>query len=150
MMSSTDWVSRLKADYPQFVTRYPECGDGWEQPIRGFFDDLISLGVQASQFHLGQIKEKYASLTIYYTLSDDVSEEQRSGVLDAYDTARKKAAKTCEITGEDGYTVDRGGWYMVRSPKEMKLGDKLIDDWLSIPSEPLEAIRAAITSKTTD
>lgn len=147
MTSSIDWGSRLKADYPQFVTRYPECGEGWEQPLRGFFAAIIALGVKPEHFHLGQIKEKHASLTIYYSLADEVPEDMRDAVQDAYATAVKKAASTCEISGAVGYMIERSGWYMVRSPHEMQPGDKLITNWLDIPPEPLEAIRAAITVK---
>lgn len=136
---------RLCADYPELVTRFPECNEGWEGILRTFFSAVAETGVTAAQFRLQQIKEKWGDLVIYYYLDDSVSAENRDRIRAAHDVAIENSRMTCELTGKPGVAVERGGWYMVRSPEFVKPGDKVTAE--NVPVELQDALDKALAGE---
>lgn len=139
--TEVSWYDRLRVDYPGYVTRFPECYEGWDQLLRGFFDVVMASGVKPEQFDLRQIKEKYGELVIYYYFTADVGEEAIARIRAAYDVAQEKSQVTCEMTGKPGVMIERGGWYMVRSPEYVKPGDNIDGE---IPETLKEAVEKGL------
>lgn len=136
------WYDRLRADYPGYVTRFPECNEGWDKLLRGFFDVVVVTGVKPEQFDLGQIKEKWGELVIYYHLNDTVDDETVDRIRTAYHAAEAASRETCEVTGKPGVLIDRGGWYLVRSPEFIQPGDRINAE--TIPEMLKEAVDKAL------
>jgi hypothetical protein len=123
--NEVSWYDRLRADYPGYVTRFPECNEGWDQLLRDFFDVVVASGIKPEQFDLRQIKEKWGELVIYYYFNDDVDEGPIDRIRTAYHAAEEASRVTCEITGKPGVLIERGGWYLVRSPEYIQPGDNI-------------------------
>lgn len=145
--TGVSWYDRLRQDYPGYVTRFPECNEGWDKLLRGFFDVVVASGVTAEQFSLGQIKEKWGELVIYYSFKEEVSDEAVNRIRAADQAAEEASRVTCEISGQPGVLIDRGGWYLVRSPEYVKPGDLVITE--TMPQELREAVDMALAGSPT-
>ncbi|TLX16765.1 hypothetical protein [Rhizobium sp. MHM7A] len=139
--TEVSWYDRLSADYPGYVTRFPECNEGWDRLLRGFFEVVMASGVKPEQFDLRQIKEKWGELVIYYYFKDEVDEETIDRIRAAYHAAEEASRETCEITGKPGVLIERGGWYLVRSPEYIQPGDNIDGP---IPETLKEAVDKAL------
>ena len=93
-----------------------ECDDGWYGLLnKGMeklqhFCDLCSKEGREVQVVANQIKEKYGTLCFYTSVygGDNI---QHDIIDDIIDTAERKSAYTCEVTGEHGEPCKKGGWY---------------------------------------
>ncbi len=117
------WGEEIRKAYPEYFTTYPECGKGWDKIIRDFFDVVVKQVPNAADFSLLQLKEKFGELRIYFSLSENVSDEARQAVHEAYDVASRASLNTCEVTGEPGQLVVRQHVWMVRSDALIQPGD---------------------------
>lgn len=120
-----DWADDIRARYPGYFTRYPECYGGWNALLSEFFDTVVSLVPDPDDFGLLQVKEKFGDLRIYYSLGD-VSDDVVKAINEAEELAVKKSGTTCEISGEPGALIDRSGFYCVRAEKHRKPGDLVV------------------------
>jgi hypothetical protein len=141
--TDVSWYDRLRQDYPGYVTRFPECNEGWDKVLRGFFDAVVSSGITPEQFGLAQIKEKYGDLVIYYHLNDEVTDEAGESIRAAYEAAQEASRVTCEVTGKPGVLIERGGWYLVRSPEGIQAGDNIVGP---IPEGLKEEVEKALAA----
>jgi hypothetical protein len=140
--TDVSWYDRLRADYPGYVTRFPECNGGWDQLLRGFFDAVVASGVKPEQFDLRQIKEKWGELVIYYYFKGEIDDEVIDRIRAAYQVAEEASRVTCEISGNPGVLIDRGGWYLVRSAEYVQPGDRILTK--TIPQTLKEAVDKAL------
>ncbi len=75
---------------------------GWE----GLIDELFDVA-EKENFTVAQVKEKYGSLCIY---TDGLSKDVYDKILNL----ERRSATMCEICGEVGELVSRGGWLKTR------------------------------------
>ena len=93
-----------------------EHDDGWYKLLDEcmaklqYFCDLCSKDGEQVQVVANQIKEKYGTLSFYTSVygGDNI---QHDIIDDIIDTAERKSAYTCEVTGEHGELCKKGGWY---------------------------------------
>ena len=91
-------------------------GDGWYKLLDKcmeklqYFCDLCSKNGEEVQVVANQIKSKYATLC-FYTSVYGGDNTQHDIIDDIIDTAERKSAYTCEVTGEHGEACKKGGWY---------------------------------------
>ena len=93
-----------------------ECDDGWYELLDKcmeklqYFCDICSKGGTKVQVVASQIKEKYGTLSFYYS-GEGGTRTDWSIIDDIISEAERKSAHTCEVTGEHGEICRRGGWY---------------------------------------
>jgi hypothetical protein len=123
MASSTDWRAELieahpdlfhpPVDDPRVAQGSPECGEGWRDLLeRAFARIRAAVQVDGGSFKITQIKEKYATLRLYW--KGALSPEADAQVEDAVDLAEARSACTCELCGEEGRLYRAGGVLMTR------------------------------------
>lgn len=117
-----EWADAIRRDYDGYVTKSPECNPGWDALLREFFDAVKRLMPNPNHFHLGQIKEKWGGLRIYYSL-ENVADEVHGEIDRVYDDVSERSYRTCEITGKPGKLVNRKGAVMVRCEELAQQGD---------------------------
>lgn len=88
----------------------------------GWFNIVEAMCVEIQQYvdaHPGmevvfqQIKEKFATLTVYHNGDD--------AVYDIVNKYSEMSAKTCEVCGKPGEVITTSGWWVTRCPEcEMK------------------------------
>jgi hypothetical protein len=113
----------IRRRHPDLVTRPFECWAGWHDIIGRFFDEVAAI-LEAhpdAEFDLFQVKEKYASLTIYA----DTSPEIRGLVAAAYGRAMAEAKRTCDVCGQPGRLLRRQGCYMTRCEEHAEGGKSI-------------------------
>ena len=87
-----------------------------------YFCDLCSRDGREVQVVADQIKEKFSDLRFYVSVYG-TNEIEDKIVDDIILEAERKSRNTCEVTGEDGASCKRGGWYKTLCRKEArKLG----------------------------
>jgi hypothetical protein len=102
-----------------------ECDDGWYKLLNKcmeklqYFCDLCSKDGEEVQVVANQIKEKYGTLSFYTSVygGDNI---QHDIIDDIIDTAERKSAYTCEVTGEHGEACKKGGWYRTLSYEQAR------------------------------
>lgn len=142
-----EWSKAIMADYDGYFTCYPECHPGWDAVLRGFFGTVRELIPEPGEFKLFQVKEKFGELRLYYAV-DGVSDEVAKAVGEAYVKANRASQVTCEITGEPGSLIDRGGYLCVRCARLQKSGDVILKAEVEHDSdEKAEPVPAATTLK---
>lgn len=93
-----------------------DVGDGWHGLLDQcmeklqYFCDICSSHGNEVQVLADQIKEKYGGLRFYVSVYGANTIEDNI-VDDIISEAERKAANTCEATGENGSLCKRGGWY---------------------------------------
>jgi len=93
-----------------------EHDDGWYKLLDKcmeklqYFCDLCSKDGEEVQVVANQIKEKYGTLC-FYTSVYGGDNTQHDIIDDIIDTAERKSAYTCEVTGEHGEPCKKGRWY---------------------------------------
>ena len=87
-----------------------------------YFCDLCSKDGRVVQVIANQLKEKYSTLRFYYTIEGANDVESR--IIDNIVSAAEMASeRTCEVTGKDGTSCARHGWYKTLCYEEArKLG----------------------------
>ncbi|QAU48841.1 hypothetical protein [Bradyrhizobium guangzhouense] len=89
------------ADFPGAAQGSPECGAGWRDLIdRCCVRIREVLETEGGTFQFTQIKEKYASIRMYWT--GRLSPEASARVEKAIDLAEARSACTCDVCGEEG------------------------------------------------
>ena len=102
-----------------------EHDDGWFKLLDKclaklqYFCDLCSKDGEEVQVVANQIKEKYGTLSFYTSVygGDNI---QHDIIDDIIDTAERKSAYTCEVTGEHGEACKKGGWYRTLSYEQAR------------------------------
>lgn len=102
-----------------------ECDDGWYKLLDKcmeklqYFCDLCSKDGEEVQVVANQIKEKYGTLSFYTSVygGDNIEHDI---IEDIIDTAERKSAYTCEVTGEHGEACQKGGWYRTLSYEQAR------------------------------
>jgi hypothetical protein len=122
MTSSKDWRQRLVEAYPDLfwppagvpegAQGCPECGEGWADLLDRACQRIRAALSEGDRFHFQQIKEKYASLRIYW--AGRLSPAAEGRVLDAINLAEARSACTCEVCGDEGRLYSAGGVLMTR------------------------------------
>lgn len=127
----------LVKKYPKILTEYGrdptqtcmawgiEHDDGWYKLLDKcmeklqYFCDLCSKDGEQVQVVANQIKEKYGTLSFYTSVygGDNI---QHDIIDDIIDTAERKSAYTCEVTGEHGELCKKGGWYRTLSYEQAR------------------------------
>jgi len=105
-----------------------ETGDGWYNLLDKcmeklqYFCDLCSKDGREVQVVAEQVKEKFSELRFYFTVYE-ANEVEDNIIQDIVSEAERKSRRTCEVTGDDGTSCRRGGWYMTLCRTEArKLG----------------------------
>lgn len=91
----------MKTSFEQYGV---ECREGWHDLIKPPLNRILELG---GEIH--QVKEKFGTLRLYYTLPKTVSEYDRIQVFDMVRQAERESAVTCEVCGKPG-KLNNGGW----------------------------------------
>ena len=107
-----------------------EFDDGWKDLIDKclhklqYFCDLSSKEGEPVQVIATQLKEKYATLSFYFT-GEGGKREDWDIIDDIIENTERLSAQVCEMSGEHGYLCSKGGWYKTLCYEEArKLGYK--------------------------
>jgi hypothetical protein len=126
-----EWAARIAADFPEFKLTDIRCGRGWDVPIRDLLATLRSEIEDPNDLIIEWIGEDHGELRMRYDFREG-AEGLDGTVENAYDIAQERSWEICELTGERGIMVERGGeGRLVRALQLLKVGDKLVDP--SIP-----------------
>lgn len=103
---------RPPAGAPEGAEAYPECGPGWHDLIdRCCVRIRTAIEAGGGTFRFTQIKEKYATIRIYWT--GRLSPEATARVESAIELAEARSACTCDVCGEPG-VLRTNGWLTTR------------------------------------
>jgi hypothetical protein len=118
-----NWQSDLIERYPRLFTvtengqtyapGCPSVGDGWRELVEtavGCIADAIAAAPDC--LRIVQIKEKYATIRIYWWPGPGFTDAMHVAVEEAVDLAKARSACTCETCGEPGRLFKRGGWFI--------------------------------------
>ena len=107
-----------------------ETDDGWYELLEKcmgklqYFCDLCTKNGNPIQVVASQIKEKYGTLSFYYS-GEGGSRIEWDIIDDIISETERRSAQTCEESGKHGCLCHRGGWYKTLSYEESrKLGYK--------------------------
>jgi hypothetical protein len=111
-----------------------ECDDGWYklldrcmEKLQYFCDLCFYRSGEEVQVVANQIKEKYGTLSFYYS-GEGGSRIEWDIIDDIISESERHSAQTCEESGEHGCLCHRGGWYKTLCYEEArKLGYKACD-----------------------
>jgi hypothetical protein len=105
-----------------------ECDDGWYELLDKcmeklqHFCDLCTKNGNPIQVVASQIKEKYGTLSFYYS-GEGGSRIEWDIIDDIISETESRSAQTCEESGKHGCLCHRGGWYKTLCYEEArKLG----------------------------
>jgi hypothetical protein len=113
---------RIKARFPELVTRAFECNGGWYPMLERMFadiDEAIPAG-RKGEFQLRQIKEKHGGARVYWDFATQRGDRYSvdapilEKIMAAVTLAEFRAERTCDICGSRGWPLVRGGWHMTR------------------------------------
>jgi hypothetical protein len=102
-----------------------EFDDGWNDLIDKclhklqYFCDLSSNQENPVQVVATQMKEKYGTLSFYFT-GEGGKREDWDIIDDIIAEAEIRSARTCEVTGKEGTICRRGGWYKTLSYEQAR------------------------------
>ena len=88
-----------------------ECERGWVDLLDRMFSSLDELLPIDVEFSLRQVKEKFATLRIYYDIAPGLSDEMEGQVRRIIALAGFRSALTCEYCGRPGRGWKRGGYF---------------------------------------
>lgn len=105
----------------QFSEFFPERGfagfwaeAGWYDLLERLFVDLRkAVNEGAAQPTVMQVKEKFGTLRFYMNGGTEAMRERIR-------QAEWESARTCEVCGQPGKTLDRRGWYKTLCPVHAK------------------------------
>lgn len=84
-----------------------DCGEGWHPLIEELFDkiqDIVNNNPEYSELEIVQVKEKWATLTIYLNYYYPEIEK----LIEEY---QEKSAHICEVCGHKGKICIHNHWY---------------------------------------
>ena len=93
-----------------------ECGNGWFGLLSSALEKIqfvCDLSTQAGtpvQLVASQIKEKFGTLRLYYSVEGTAPVVERV-LEDIVSAAENESSRTCEDSGSRGDLCIRGGWY---------------------------------------
>lgn len=94
---------------------YFECGDGWFEIIKDFSQRLSQLKKPFLDYiKIQQVKEKFGSLTIYYSTEEYLIDEKVDFIEGLIRRAQEKSKGTCELCGNPGKLQKRKSMYLAR------------------------------------
>jgi hypothetical protein len=120
--SSPTWQFALLARFPALFDRdfngkvvrsgYPEVDDGWRDLVETAIARIANAvaAAPAESPHIGQIKEKFATIRIHWSGGRGLTEAMSTAVDEAIELAEARSACTCEICGAPGRQFKFGGW----------------------------------------
>lgn len=91
-----------------------ECGDGWLPIITDCLQAIVDTNIPVQ---ISQIKEKFGTLRIYYSI-DSLEINDHNTIQQIVAKAEERAAKTCEVSGEEGSLRRINGWLVTLSDAE--------------------------------
>jgi hypothetical protein len=98
-------------------------GEGWAPLVREAFAIVEGRG------RIVQVKEKFASLTIYADALPRVSAARSRAMHDGLSALRSRSEKVCEICGADGQMMATpGGWWHTACPAHARPGSAAFSD----------------------
>lgn len=119
-MEEHDWEAdrleyeRIRARFPELVTRGFQCMGGWYPILESMFEDIRKALPEGDEEHwsLLQVKEKWAGLSVYYSFkgNDEVGRE----IGQAVRLAQARADHRCEVCGKRGSVRKRRALFMQR------------------------------------
>lgn len=160
-------LTDLAKEYPNYFGGNSHCGDGWVTLIQSlcellenkFFrflpiikpeviteeDNRFGFFRQPNEkptFCFQQIKEKFGTLRIYYSLEfpeldwtifdkkavEKLQDEDRLEIRGAVNAIERMSGFICENTGEPGFPCSIHGWHKTLSKKEAKRLDATLHD----------------------
>ncbi len=93
-----------------------QCENGWFNLLDEcmnklqYFCNLCSKNGREVQVVASTIKEKYSTLRFYVDI-EGANEIESKIIDDLVSEAERKSERTCEVTGKDGESCVRHGWY---------------------------------------
>lgn len=107
------------AGLEKILRRIPDGWGRWVSCSSGWYGLLVELDeklrVLDPDYGLHQVKEKYGTLRYYCSPSQGVDDEVGLAMEEAVGETEAKAACTCEICGDEGQLMAKGGkaggWY---------------------------------------
>jgi hypothetical protein len=127
-----------------------ECDDGWYDLLDKCFEklqyfcDLCSKDEKNVQVVANQIKEKYGTLRFYYSV-EDADEIENDIISDIVFETEKKSEHTCEVTGKDGSSCVKRGWYKTLCYEEARkqgyvASDEELEEWWNRKDSKVEIL----------
>jgi hypothetical protein len=104
-----------------YTPGWPAVGDGWRELVEtavGRIADAIAAAPDS--LRVTQIKEKFASIRIYWWPGPGFTDAMRDRVEEAVDLAEARSACTCEQCGAEGRLFKHGGWYLTACDEHAK------------------------------
>jgi hypothetical protein len=103
-----------------------EFDDGWEKLIDKclhklqYFCDLASKEGEPVQVIATQMKEKYGTLSFYFT-GEGGKIEDWDIIDDIVEHTERMSAQVCEVSGKHGDLCSKGGWYKTLSYEQARI-----------------------------
>jgi hypothetical protein len=97
---------------PETARGYPTVGDGWRDLVEKAVARLAAAAPTGSNLRIVQIKEKFATLRLYFRANDLGT--AWANIRQAIQLAEARSACTCEICGAEGRPYDADGRYTTR------------------------------------
>jgi hypothetical protein len=93
---------------------YPSVGDGWRDLVQRAIERIAAAvsGAPDNCLKIVQIKEKYATIRIYWSAGPGLTDAMRDGVEEVIELAEARSACTCETCGEPGRLFKLSCWFM--------------------------------------
>jgi hypothetical protein len=120
--SHRTWQSALLARFPALFNQeingriiaqgYPSVDDGWRDLVETAIGRVANAVATApvGSLHIRQIKEKFATIRIYWSGDRGLTDAMNAAVDEAIELAEARSACTCEICGAPGRQFKFGGW----------------------------------------
>ena len=125
---------QLVAKYPQIFKEYggdrrQTCmawgmshGDGWYKILDELCEKLTAIEEKTGvQTVAAQIKEKFGTLSFYHQIENGQGQRVWWEIIsDLISKAKGISGRTCELTGQNGKLMVRGGYYQTLSEEKAK------------------------------
>lgn len=94
----------LKARYPALIppSFHFECGKGWTGMLARYFDEVVAVLPEGTEFRLHNVQSRYGSLTIDASLARGVPHQVVEVVEKAAMRADARSVHYCETCGQPG------------------------------------------------
>jgi hypothetical protein len=122
-----EWAAQIAVDFPEFKLKDISCGLGWDIPVRALLTMLRGRLDDQNDLNIEWIGQDHGELRMRYELRKG-AEDWDGTVENAYDDAQELSWAICELTGEPGAMVARGGeGRIVRALRLLRVGDRVVD-----------------------
>jgi hypothetical protein len=120
--TSPSWQAQLVARHPRLFDitidgrphpGYPAVGDGWRELVETAVERIAVAVSEAPRLlvKIVQIKEKFATIRIYWRAGPTLPQSVRDALQTAIDLAEARSACTCETCGAPGRLFNDAGYY---------------------------------------